>query len=575
MKNKKNNNNGDELLKSGLKKISSLRSGHHAKQPPESTAEFNRGTTPLMKLLREIRNRARQNSKSMANSFRNLTASKIVTLNIEGNSIKLLEVRGKTVKKWARVLFEPGKTGEGNPDKYADLGVAVKKLMNASGINAKNVVFSTSGLNSISRIIPISPETITTPENIRALINETMPLTEEQLYLSWKIINTSDGERQIYITGIVRDEFDSQIRSLKKMGINPGTIEYKPIALSRAVNKKDAIVLNVEPASFDVIIVANSIPTVSHTTPWQPDSLEIADQTERLALTMELSIDFHNSHYPENMLETPPTLYITGKLSADTALIAAIEARTGYNIEPLTIPMEFPPHFPASQYTTNIGLALRGGAQSVNLKNFLAGLNVSLSKKPSNNQTQVSSDDYESLAVNLLPKTFRPWRPTAKQVYTTIALIIAVGLIVPFFQATADAMSKTFSLEAQYNNLNNELERRKAEIKKQEPIQAAINNYKLITSMAGYFTADLEAIYNTAEALGITVLSINHEGQVSSTTQEANDISVNCSASDYLAFREFATALLETGRFTKVTLPEESYPFTTSGIIKVETKATR
>ncbi|GAI24809.1 unnamed protein product, partial [marine sediment metagenome] len=126
-------------------------------------------------------------------------------------------------------------------------------------------------------------------------------------------------------------------------------------------------------------------------------------------------------------------------------------------------PLKCPENLPISQYAVNIGLALRETVLSENL----------------------GEGSYSPLDINLLPQAYRPWKPSAKQIYLFGALIAIIALLLPLYQITSDTMGKTATLETKYTLLNNELERRKVEIANREPLQKAIAEYHTIIDMGG------------------------------------------------------------------------------------------
>ena len=81
--------------------------------------------------------------------------------------------------------------------------------------------------------------------------------------------------------------------------------------------------------------------------------------------------------------------------------------------------------------------------------------------------------------------------------------------------------------------------------------------------MGGGFTEDLKVINSLAEELGIEVGSITHAGSSITFTGQADS---------YTAFREFVTALEESGRFSTPVTPPEGYPYVKDGTIKLEPK---
>jgi len=483
------------------------------------------------KLLGAIR---RMMGKRMAGGGR-------VTLDIDSATIKLMETGGGKVKKWASISLESGEVEGEEVSGQPALGTIVKRLMASSGIKANKVIASFSGLYSLNRIlsVPNPPPGVTFRESVLAMARETMPLSEDKLYLSWQTIAVGEGTRQVLLVGVPRDALDGEVRSLRAVGINPRMLELRAMALTRVVNKEQALILNIEPISFDVIVVVNGIPKIMRPISWQSGDLTVEDKAENLVATLEMTVDFYNSRYPDTPLDSATPLFITGQMSVDVSLMENLQARLRYPVESLAPPLECPADLPVSQYAVNIGLALKGTAPSESL----------------------GQGGYLPLDMNLLPETYWPWRPKAKQLYAFGLMIVAIGLLFPILQVTTEAMSKTSVLETIFAALNTKLERQKLEIKNREPLQEAINEYSTIANMGGYFTEDVAVINSEAEKLGVRVDSIAHA---------SNEINIVCQADDYITFRAYKTALEESGRFSTPIPPPEGYPYTTGGTIEVE-----
>ncbi|GAJ20740.1 unnamed protein product, partial [marine sediment metagenome] len=112
-----------------------------------------------------------------------------------------------------------------------------------------------------------------TREAVLEAARDKMPLSMDELYLSWQTITAGGEAQQVLVVGVPRDVIDAEMQALRAAGINPRTLDLKTIALARAVNKEQALILNIEPSSFDIIIVVNGIPEVMRTVAWQQDSL--------------------------------------------------------------------------------------------------------------------------------------------------------------------------------------------------------------------------------------------------------------------------------------------------------------
>jgi hypothetical protein len=460
-------------------------------------------------------------------------ANRVVTLEIDTTAIRLMETSEGRVVKWASLSLDPTMTRDGVISDPGALSTAVRQLMDSSGIRAKDVIASVSGLYSVSRVVAVSNlpgRGVTAQEAVLEAARDIMPLSMDELYLSWQTITAGGEAQQVLIVGVPRDVIDAEMQALRAAGINP-----------RTLNKEQALILNIEPSSFDIIIVVNGIPEVMRTIAWQQDSLTGEDRVERLAMNLELTVGFYNSHHSDTPLDPATPFLITGQVSGDLDLMEKLQARVGYPVESLAPRLECPEHMPVSQYAVNIGLALKGTVPAKSLE----------------------QDGYLPPDINLLPETYEAWKPSARQIYFACALIAAIALLFPLYQLTSGAMDKTADLERRYNILSDELQLKQLEIKNREPLQQAIGEYNTIVNMGGGFTEDLRVIKSEADILGVKVESISHTGE---------SITFTCQAGDYTIFRDYVTALRESGRFPTVTSPPEAYSYITGGPIKLETK---
>ena len=467
----------------------------------------------------------------------------MITIEISDTGIRLMETVGGRVIKWASRSLEPSTFEEEVVADPQVLSTAVKQLMNSSGIKAGNVTASISGLYSLSRIVTVStpPGGMVTQQAVLDAANEIMPLSEDEQYLSWHTIGTIEGGQQVLVIGVPRDVIDSEVQALKAAGVNPRILDLKGMALIRAVNREQALILNIEPTSFDIVMVVNGVAEVMRTTAWQPADLTMEEKVEHLTVALELTVGFYNSHHPAFPFDPATPLFIAGQMSGDLTLMENLQARVGYSIEPLTPPLEYPEHLPVSQYAVNIGLALKETATA---------------KSP-------GQGSYSLPDINLLPQVYRPWKPSARQIYFFLAIVAALILLFPLYQLTSNAMDKTAMLKTRYTAVNNLLGMRQTELAKRQPLQRAIDEYNTIVDMGGSFIEDLEVIRSRAEELGVEVHAITHTG---------SSITFSGQADSFITFGEYITALEESGRFLTPVTPPEEYPYVTGGPIKLETK---
>ena len=482
--------------------------------------------------------------KALSRLWARLLSSQVVTLDISRTHIRLMEAKNGVARRWADISYDPREIDPETAEGERALGAMVKQLMTSSGIRAKSVVASVDGLYTVSRIIPVAnlPPAPTLEESVNEIAPEVMPVSAESIYFFWQSLNTGEDEQQVFAVGVPRIVIDTKIRAMKHAGITPSVLELKTMALSRAVNRERAIILNIEPASLDIVIVMQGVPEVMHSLAWQYDDLSGEDAVEYLATNLEMTVDFYNAHHVKLPFDVDNPLFITGQLSAEPDLVERLQQRLAYKVEQLLPPLTCPPFLPVSQYAVNIGLAQR----------------VEATLQGSSQETGMLSFD-----VNLLPDAYRPWHPTAKQVYSAVVLVLAVALTFPLVQITTEEMNKTRNLELKNTTLQNQLTLKMAEIKNREPLQKAISEYDSLIKRGGSFSEDVKVILSEAERIGVDISSIAHTGK---------DIGIVCQAEDYIDFRLYMNALADSGRFATPIPPPEGYPYIKGGSIKLKTQ---
>ncbi|MFC2034381.1 pilus assembly protein PilM [Chloroflexota bacterium] len=467
----------------------------------------------------------------------------MITLEISSTDIKLLETSGNKVVKWATRALEPGIFDDEAIAEPQALGDAVKQLMESSGIRGNNIAISVSGLYSLSRVLLVRNPTASavTRQAVMDAAAGVIPIAEDDFYVSWQTIAVVEGGHQVLVTSVPRDMIDGELQALKMGGIKPRLLDLKTMALARAVNRENALILNIEPTTFDIVIIVDGRVEGMHTTAWEQYGVTPEEMIDTLIIALESTIGFYNSHHVNFTLDLATPMFITGQMSGDLALVEGLQSKVEHPVEPFTPPLEYPAHMLVSQYAVNIGLAMK---------------KVTKGKAKSSDEKSFSLPD-----INLLPEAYKPWKPNARQIYLAMALFAVMALVFPLYQATADAMHETAVLETRYNGVNALLTQRQAEIASRQPLQQVVNRYETIVDMGGGYTADMQVIIDEAEELDVRVSTVAHVG---------NTITVSCQTDSYITFRSYLAALAESGRFSTPIPPPEGYPYIKGGTIKLE-----
>ena len=465
----------------------------------------------------------------------------MVTLEISSDEIRVIEVDRGRVVSWARQILEPGIMDAESVLDPQGLGIAIRRLLSSSGIRTNEVICSVSGLYSLSRIVLVSvpPGGTVSYQAVLDAAYDVMPIAEEEVYLSWQSIGSIEGGQQVLIISVPRDIINGNMQALKVAGIKSRVLDLKAMAVMRAVNNPKALIINVETTSFDIILVNDGILEIMRTNAWNSAELSTEEKAEQLALSLELTTGFYNSRHSELPLAPDTPLYVAGQMTEDFNLIDILEDRVSCNISTFFPPLECPPNLPVAQYAVCIGLALKG-TQSV-IENLEEGIHTFPD-------------------INLLPAEYKPWRPSGRQIYATFAIVAVIALLMPMYNMTMNAMSKTAKLEAELTSFNNLLDMRRLELSKREPLQNTIDSYYSILSADDTVTDDITLIRDEAKRLGVSISGLQHS---------INKISVSCTADSYILFRKYVKALEDSGRFSTPVVPPEGYPYIKSGHILI------
>ena len=285
-------------------------------------------------------------------------AKEATTVYIDDSAIWVLVARGRQVQKWYSMPLEPVLVKEGVILDEDAVAAKLRELWQTEGIGTKQVIVGVSGINCLHRTItlPQLPKNLL-PEAVRREAGRVLGVPLEQLYLSWQSLPSLRGETLTYLAASPRNSVDSLISTLRKAGLSPYLMDIKPLAIARTSTEPRAIIIDLQPSSLDIVIISEGMPQVVRSLPLSREaSLErkIAITTEELGRV----ITFYNSSHVDKPVEATVPLLVSGELARRDAQ-ELLGSRVDYPIQVLPSPMEANEEFPASQYATCIGLALK------------------------------------------------------------------------------------------------------------------------------------------------------------------------------------------------------------------------
>jgi Tfp pilus assembly PilM family ATPase/Tfp pilus assembly protein PilN len=468
--------------------------------------------------------------------IKELSYGMYATLNISATSIRLLHVKGRQVKKWGSIPLAPGLVRDGLILQPKAVGTAIDDLFKSTKVPKKQVITSVTGLSFTYRILSLPRmKSASLEEAIQRAARKEMPLPLEELYLSWQALGGGHDELDFFVLGVPRNLVDAVVKTLAEAGIKPYLMEPKPLALARAANRGDVLIVDLEPDYFDIVLVADGIPAIMHTITPRGEGASIEDNIRRLTDELSKTVEFYNSSHQENPLSPTTPLLLTGELSAATNTSQLIQAETEYPVELLVPSLKFPPDLPIALYATNMGLALKKVPQKKRAAGF-HDINLDiLSVKHRARVIQVS------------------WQ----FILLTLVLALAIGFLFPMYRLKNEAGAETIRFQTELSGVSQELHQVRLDFNQAEQIEDATVK----------ITAELDALKqehqyilskggNAANNLGLVTTAIPAEAYFTSIEMGTDQITIEGEADNPFTIIDYVKALEAQGVLSEVRIAE-------------------
>jgi type IV pilus assembly protein PilM len=349
-----------------------------------------------------------------------------LTVYIDDSAIRLLMAKGRSVQSWADMPLEPGLVKDGVILDQDAVAAKLEELWQTKGkqkisymvtpsgeiveittvSKPGKVVAGISGINCLHRLLtlPELPKDLL-PEAVKREAGRVLGVPLAELYLFWQLLPSLRGEILVYLIALPRDTVDSLVSTLRKAGFKPYLMDLKPLAVARTIAELNAIVVDVQPSSLDVVIMIDRIPQVVRTIPL-PAEASLEERMPAIGEELSRAIFFYNSSHMDNPIEADVPLLVGGELAEREDMWSLLLDEGQRPVQVLPSPMEDAEGFPHSQYLTNIGLAL---------KEVLAA--------------EKEAIPYSLVDFNALPEVYLPRRRPRSEIIYIAVLAIGIALI--------------------------------------------------------------------------------------------------------------------------------------------------
>jgi type IV pilus assembly protein PilM len=283
----------------------------------------------------------------------------IVTLNIESDSLRLLQVKGREIKKFGEAPIPQGLIRSALINDPLSVAKILSGLFSSLRVPRGNVIVAVNGFRSVSKIITLPRlKPYKLEEAVMWAAEKEMPVALKSLYITWQVIEKNDKEQSIYVLGTPRDILYALKKTLWIAGVGVKAYDSKPLALSRLGNRDDAIIIDMESETISTLVKMNGLPVIMQTTVLNPEYTMIVDRIKILTDDLLRTVDFYNTNHPEQKIDNETPVVMTGGIVTDS-IPELVRNNTGRKVAVPDMPLVLPDEFPLSAYAVNIGLFLR------------------------------------------------------------------------------------------------------------------------------------------------------------------------------------------------------------------------
>lgn len=318
---------------------------------------------------RSARNNSFQLDKVKKKSETAVFSRKLTTLNFEGSTIRILTVKGDQVQAWHTLNIPHEHMSQGlvhHPPAVAKLlSSAVKKIQ----ASTRKVITSVTDQRSVHRllVLPAIDEKLL-DETVRRKAKQELAIPIDEVDLSWRIVNRSKDKYQMYVLAIPKQIIDRQVLTLQQIGAKPNRMTPKPLALMRVINRRQALIINLEEHSMAVAIVVAGIPVIVRTVPLESGELSREAKLDLLVQELARTTKFYNESNKQNRLPEDTPLFPTGalfetlaveeRLEESESLLTRLQERANYPVKSYQPHLNAPVQLSLTTYAVNLGLAL-------------------------------------------------------------------------------------------------------------------------------------------------------------------------------------------------------------------------
>ena len=280
-----------------------------------------------------------------------------VTLIIGNETLRLVAFTGDRVESWDNLTPPEGCIKDGVVLQPQIMAAYLKNYFSSHNLVSQKICLGIRGISIIFRRLKLPRvRQNKLKEAVERAICKEVHLDLNDLYLDWRITDSTDKEMNILVLGVSRQIIDSLLDTFKLAGLSLDSIDLNAFALARAAGRESALIVDLETDSTDIIIVNRGIPETLHTYSNKNNRASFEDNLNLMQDEFNRTVDFFTLTHPEIPFANTLPLIFSGSFTSEKSVLDHIGEISGRAIETIVQKTATPADFPAGVFGANPGL---------------------------------------------------------------------------------------------------------------------------------------------------------------------------------------------------------------------------
>lgn len=289
----------------------------------------------------------------------------LITVNIEGSSLRMTASRGRRILGWLNMPFNPTLVTDGQITNPQEMGVVIRNAVKRMGFAPSGVRAAYSGSRGIVRVVTVpltpgvKPQLILDREARRILGTGV-----DQNHVFWRRLGATPAEQSYLFVAVPRGFLNSLLESLVQGRLRPDTVEVKGLALARVTGEPRALVVSLELSGISTMLTEGYLPELL-TASALDEAIAFNEEDLGMQLVEEVrgAVEYFTQRFPGTELRSLPVFLTGGHPLVDSPRFPSMLTEAlGVTLSPLPeLRFSYDEDFPIAVFMVNLGLMLGGG----------------------------------------------------------------------------------------------------------------------------------------------------------------------------------------------------------------------